>query len=152
MVLGFKQKFPDGTPTHFREKVLASLGHYPEGGRPSILLKDGEEIIIKPKYHSLRLGNRWKAGMNIHMAYGVRTKNYQQFNKGIPELEKCVSVQKVEIKWTKTHSGMLIFIDGVNVGGDDLWRNDGFDSLEQFMLWFNKDFTGQIIHWSSLRY
>ena len=31
-------------------------------------------------------------------------------------------------------------------------NNDGFDSIENFLRWFNKDFEGKIIHWTGFRY
>ena len=94
-------------PTYFREKII--LGS--TGAKPCTkVLCDFTEgfhkfakIEIYPKLHTIRLDphNRWKAGRSIQMAYGVRTKNYNNFNKGIPELETCVSVQNIEIVWER---------------------------------------------------
>jgi hypothetical protein len=67
MVLGFKKEFPWGGPTYFKEKILIGAGYGPPH---------------PPKIHTIRAGDRWGAGMTIHMANGVRTKNYQQFNIG----------------------------------------------------------------------
>ena len=58
MILGFKQKFPWGEPTYFKEKILAGVGYGPIAGRPKI--------------HTIWDGFRWEKGMNIQMAYGVR--------------------------------------------------------------------------------
>lgn len=138
MILGFKEKFPWGANTYFKNKIWASIE---KTNFPS----------ITPKLHSIREGDRWKAGMKIHMAYGVRTKNYNQFNKGIPELEYCKSVQEISIS-----PGGLIMIDGKGLNEYTkslLAANDGFDSLEDFMKWFKKGLhKGQIIHWTDYKY
>jgi len=136
MVLGFKQKFPWGEPTYFREKILAGVGYGP--------------IVSLPKIHTIRAGNRWRAGDKIHMAYGVRTKNYEQFNKGIPELAFVKSVQKIEMWWDRS---LYILIDGKYFEDmETLSINDGFNDVMDFQKWFNKKFTGQIIHWTNFRY
>lgn len=35
---------------------------------------------------------------------------------------------------------------------DELWRNDGFASLTEFMRYFNNDWSGKIVHWTEYRY
>jgi len=175
MICGFKQKFSDGTPTYFREKILASARkvsaldivsahasgqcQYSEKGVP---------IGFAPKLHTLRIGNRWGAGMSIQMAYGVRTKNYEQFNKGITELEIVKSVQTIKIEgrpkiWQGESYVQRIWIDGKSLCLTHsqivtLAINDGFvdggygEAAIRFFNWFSKDFEGQIIHWTDLRY
>lgn len=164
MVLGFKQKFPWGEPTYFREKIWLA-GTYKNITPGKKVLCDFSQgfqkiskIEIYPKLHTIRAGNRWKAGDKIHMAYGVRTKNYEQFNKGISELEYVKSVQNFAIKWypgddIHPNGSITVGIDGTIIDDvNQLAINDGFDDLLYFMKWFNKDFTGQIIHWTNLRY
>lgn len=193
MTLGFKQHFDlkKTEPTYFREKILAGVkssysgfigmpgkGIEPftithEAGEPRNykVYGDGEpkDLIIRPKRHTLRLDphDRWKAGRKIEMVYrGAGYKILDHFNKGIPELEKCVSVQKIEIRWVYNNidgvgdiKTMLVFVDGrcltLDNNGyevDTLVANDGFYSFDQFAKWFKKDFTGKIIHWTDLRY
>lgn len=133
MILGFKQKFPNGESTMFKELIL--MGN---------------------KIHSIRSGNRWRAGMAIHMAYGVRTKNYEQFNKDIPPLQKCISVQDVHIRF---RNGFLsISVDGRELNPfyrQRVIRHDGL-TRDEFINWFLPDiessFTGQIIHWTHFKY
>ena len=50
---------------------------------------------------------------------------------------------------------MDVIIDGRYLNYDEikiLSLNDGFDSVQQFFKWFNKDFEGKIIHWTKLKY
>ena len=112
-------------PTNFQEKVLS-----------------GEKI------HTVRWDakNRWRPGMKIHFATGVRTNNYNCFKEGV-----CTAVQSIEIKERD------VYIDGVRLNWDELEefaKNDGFDDLEGFWAWFDSysPFTGKIIHWTNKRY
>lgn len=178
MILGFKQQFPWKEPTYFREKILAGVGINESKiievtsnlyGKPPVF-HDGYKISegnFKPKLHTFREDphNRWKAGMSIQMVY--RGKNYSiadHFNKGIPELEKCKSVQKIKL-WVTGSLGELkdgqreqiikvhAIIDGKRIENTErLVINDGFDDVLQFANWFKKPWEGKILHWSDLRY
>ena len=108
-------------------------------------IKDGSKIhTIREDKH-----DRWKEGNTIHFATGVRTKKYKQFIGG-----QCISTQNIEIKHLPT--GISIKIDGKELGGfyelHKLAVNDGFDGIDSFYKWFNKDFSGKIIHWTALKY
>jgi hypothetical protein len=132
MILGFKQKFKDGTPTNFESKILT-----------------GEKI------HSLREGDRWRAGKSIQMAFGVRTKKYRQFNINNPELQTCISRQRIFM----THTYEIEITIGYKYlmphEIDLLIKNDGL-TRQQFIDWFfpNKkdEWIGEIIHWTNFRY
>jgi len=153
MTLGFKQKFPWGEPTNFREKILYGVGR--------AIWITPRQIKKYPKIHTMRADptNRWKAGRKIEMVYrGAGYKILDHFNKGIPELEKCVSVQKIKILVTP-YGGALMYDISIDDGpmltraqASVLAVNDGFDSLHDFERWFKKDFTGKIIHFTDLRY
>jgi hypothetical protein len=126
-----------------------------------------EPILDGKKIHTIRedATNRWVKGRVMHMATGVRTKKYNQFNEEI-----CNGTQKFEIKWSKNNKGLVsenrgvqVFIDGVNVTNhtfgvfdemlvEVLARNDGFATVKDFFEWFSEDYTGKIIHWTELRY
>lgn len=128
MILGFKQYFPWHTekgpaPSNFREKILAGAGYvmvgHPEVKQIPMKVNSYTEHIgsWKPKIHTMREDphNRWRAGRSIQMVYrGPKYSILDHFNKGIPELEKCKSVQKVEIKWIKPEipTGAEVIIDG----------------------------------------
>lgn len=116
-----------------------------------------KKIIDGEKIHTIREDptNRWKAGMKIHFATGVRTKKYKQFSKG-----ECSGTERIQIVWNS--DGPVVFIGegdlsfyqkGFNDRGMlELVKNDGFKSIDDFFEWFDKDFEGKIIHWTGLLY
>lgn len=136
--------------------------------------------IIEQKIHSIREDkhNRWHAGNHIHFVINNRTKNRFQFAPVIP----CIETQKIQIFWDEPQNyhkdlwqtPVEIIIDGNHTLKPDIGDilidsvtkeilqgnkeakllaiNDGFESLKDFLLYFNKDFTGKIIHWTDLKY
>ena len=124
MILGFKPQFPEPIKKGIKKHTIREDKH-----------------------------NRWKAGHIIHMATGVRTKLYNCFYKC-----KCTGTQKIEISVDNDKlMGQIIcvYIDSKLLYHSDvetLAKNDGFDSAKDFFAWFNKDFSGKIIHWTDLRY
>ena len=134
MILSFKTKFPNGKQTEFVPKILGGI-----------------------KIHSLREGDRWKEGDYIHMATGVRTKEYKQFNTEKPHLQSCISVQEIFI----TYNGYLVemtidnkkYLNQTEV--QRLIANDGLTE-KQFLNWFfpkgKDEWSGQIIHWTDYKY
>lgn len=120
------------------------------------------ENPFNPKRHTIRedKNNRWGAGCDIHFVINNRTPNRFQFAPVI----RCVSVQTITIEYFKVEGGDY-FLPRVWVSGElffnevigfakmkQLAINDGFDSVEDFFAYFNKDFTGKIIHWTDLKY
>lgn len=128
MVLGFTKTMLKGNsrvPTYFEEKIKQGI-----------------------KKHTIRWDSkdRWKPGVKIHFATGVRTSRYNCFMEG-----ECKGTQKIRIE------GRDIWIDDVVLNWnevDDLAMNDGFDCVDDFWAWFDQysPFTGKIIHWTSLIY
>jgi hypothetical protein len=144
MILGFKQHLY-GEPTHFKEKILACV-------MPKLAKK------YKPKRHSIRAGNRWRAKLPIHMAYGVRSSLYDQFNKDIPALQRCISVQDVFITYEGYGLPEITVDDSKYLVPHEvelLVENDGL-TMDQFIQFFFNNqvgcFSGQIIHWTGLKY
>ena len=163
MILGFKTKFPWGEPTFFWQKIIASVPVDPE--RPHSSPGNMFSSYV-PKIHTIRVGNRWKAGQWLHMATGVRTKQYDQFNKGIPELAKCRATQRFDLTF-RNRDVVALYIDKklkycknrdhvyeCEPGWlDQFAKNDGFNDAEQFFRWFTKSIrNGQIIHWTDKKY
>lgn len=135
MILGFKQTFPDKTPTGFESK-----------------------IITLEKIHSIRKGHRWHPGMSIQMAFGVRTKNYRQFNKGIETLSKCIHVQDIFMTYERWGALEITVNDDnylLHSQIETLIKHDGL-TRKQFIDWFfakdTCEFSGQIIHWTDFKY
>ena len=131
-----------------------------------------ETSILKPKLHTIRedKNDRWKPGTKIDFFINCRQPSMFRFAPVLP----VVSTQKIEIVYS---GGSLnyasIYIDGElflnnynphqvikGVKSDDekeekiikLAQNDGFDTIEDVLAYFNKDFKGKIIHWTDLRY
>lgn len=139
MILSFKNKFPWGSPTNFKVKILSGS-----------------------KIHTIREDQkrRWKVGMKIHMATGIRTKNYRCFCDRFV----CKSIQEIRIFYGPFTDEVTVLIDGKEfyhrvgiyvVKSKDmikLAKNDGFDCVEDFFKWFDSDFEGKIIHWTDFRY
>lgn len=105
-------------------------------------------IVAGVKIHTIRVDapNRWAPSKRIHFATGVRTSNYQQFYE-----DECRSVQSVALD-----PEYKVAVVDRKVLSDKrlelLAKNDGFASVEDFWKWFDKPFTGKIIHWTNLKY
>ncbi|MEO7977755.1 hypothetical protein [Flavobacterium sp.] len=125
-----------------------------------IEIVEGLEVF---KYHTIREDktDRWKAGMKIDFFINVRKKNMFRFAPVLP----VVSTQKIKIKHGMDY--ISIWIDDClyevehngfyeNYKYEDLIlelaQNDGFDTVEDYFKYFNKDFKGKIIHWTDKRY
>ena len=139
MILGYKTHYPKwmtkkGRQTFFPEKIGAGI-----------------------KIHSIREDkhNRWKVGMSIQHATGVRTKNYNKFKE-----DKCKFLQSI---WISYHPHFpekkIVSINGRVLKQGHvavLAKNDGFDCVEDFFEWFGIDgkhiYRGKIIHWTDLKY
>ena len=99
------------------------------------------------------------------MAIGVRTKAYECF-----KVAKCVSVQMVELRFPYDGSPesfwkaeITITVDGRELTPEEVKMfviNDGFDTNEEFILFFTKKGLGgynithvfKLIHWTDKRY
>lgn len=156
MTLGFSIYFPDGRPTFFPEKILQP---YRKG------IRMPPDFI--PKIHTFRLGNRWRAGMRMHLVTGNRTKNREQFGVDIPELQHCNGVQpcmiwhdnlriNIAIGPADTPEGRILTRPETNLFA----ANDGFNSVDEMTRWFfpkgydptAAPLVGQIVHFSNFRY
>jgi len=117
----------------------------------------------KPKTHTIRedLKDRWIPEKIIHFEQWIG-KPYNSKCYHFAPLIPCVSVQKFEIRYLNSNSDyphvwidkklFRYFINEDLKVLETLAQNDGFDSIEDFFRWFNKDFTGKIIHWTDCLY
>ena len=130
MILGFKERFPNGDRTLFERKIATGK-----------------------KIHTIRAdkNNRWEVGNLIHFTMHQRQPNQRQFAWGI-----CVDVQPIKIiPSTKT----IQVQRGAMNGGwcqltekeiTKLAENDGFSNAAGLFDWFNKPFFGRIIFWGDV--
>lgn len=118
---------------------------------------DGDTFgeFMEAKIHTLRrdIGNHWKAGENIQLVTGLNTPDEFQF---APVL-KCQSVQRIEIDYSGLISSRVpaVFMDYELADEATVARlavNDGFATVEDFFLYFNEDFIGNLVHWTPCRY
>ena len=124
------------------------------------------KILDGTKIHTIRVDahDRWKPGMKIQFATGVRTSYYNQFHEA-----ECASVQRITFARPAIGfpSGKIIEPTKPNIYVDGLWilrptirltlaKNDGFDSEEELLTWFDtKAYLGKplkLIHWTTLKY
>mgnify|MGYP001161907097 FL=1 len=182
MNLGFKTKWENGEPTYFVEKIWSGLNnekqqdiyfneycekfkHSQKDNGWSITFNDTNRF---PKIHTIRedKSNRWKVGNKIHFVINNRQPNRFQF---APVIE-CTGIQYIRIRYFNdypivyignTMNGCMPFYwENKNDDEDrygveqmkDLALNDGFKSLDDFFKYFDKDFTGKIIHWTNKIY
>lgn len=119
------------------------------------------------KKHTIRAdkGNRWKVGTKIHFWMGnprnTRGKNKpHQFGEGI-----CSEIRKIQIVRSPSFATLLIDDEEIETIWKDpnsfrvysteydcpifyqLATDDGFDSISEFLEWFNTDFEGKLIYW-----
>ncbi len=105
------------------------------------ILRRSKILTIREDKHK-----RWKAGMVIHFATGVRTTNYKQFHLG-----ECYQTKSINIVHNSPllFGAVAVFVEGQLLSFDQLCKlafEDGFDSIDEFLEWFDKDFEGVIIY------
>lgn len=168
MIAGFKTTWPKkmgalaGEPTNFVEQIWKGFGDEPITAEFSDALHAGNFNMeafksAENKLHTIREDRlkRWKIGMDIHYYINVRKTNMLQF----APVKKVKSIQTIYIKrfsnFGNWEGDFMVFVDGFAIKGKKikaLALNDGFPSVEAFFQWFNKDFTGRIIHWTNIKY
>lgn len=132
----------------FRDEYFEKFSSYWDGA-----WTDDTETCFPKKVHTIRAGDRWRAGMKIHPVINNRTKHRLQF---APTMI-CTSVQEIEFKRFEPHiDKVFIYINGSLIRDENILKylavSDGFDTLTDFLTYFNADFKGQIIHWTNLKY
>ena len=145
MNIMFMTKFPDGTPTRFVDKILKGI-------------VGSSYEVASPKLHTIRASKRIKKGMLL----SLRTWSGKPYRSKQNEfvVTECDGTQDIKIESGCDDSGKFkwvgIYVDGKLLGIEEsinLAINDGFESYDDFCRWFyGKEFKGQIIHWTDLRY
>lgn len=166
MNLSFATKFPArkkgiaGKPTFFPEKIWQSFdSQFPHRElEDKYCYKDGEIIwdiigVYKPKIHTIRRDEklRWHKGNYIH--FNIKQSPSIDFN--FAPVIQCTGKERIKIVWWKSSPNPIVVIGDtvLNLKAiEQLAFNDGFDSVDDFFSWFDKDFEGWIIHWTPYRY
>ncbi len=143
-----------GEPTYFVEKIVKSL--HREGLRPwdidPKIFSTEVYHIVDPKPHTIRAGHHVKPGDFIRMSVW----------SGKPYASKQIVIAP-DVEVMKTWDFEIVDLGGVICirlnnepfgqlhplasGAQQLSKNDGLGVID-FVNWFNKPFTGQIISWS----
>lgn len=180
MILGFKEFFDTKKykPTYFKDKILLNVKSSSKmfffdgkvGKNIEITRDAGESItynvyspgkpttqfVMRPKLHTIREDkhDRWKAGMTIQMVYrGANYKIKSWFNKDIPELSVCKSVQKIEIKWNdeaKTDVDKLFHSMGMNHRDVEVFIDDNLYFSARFIGGYAGNTFHGATHWSQI--
>lgn len=151
-VITFSRTFPayhprKGELTNFVEKLWASKHadyEYKVVSKALGLVDVSKEF--EPKHHTIRSGNRWKAGDK----FSPRVWSGRPYNSKMVRIGPDIEIKKV---WgfESTGNGHLYIndksIDVLEI--EALAKNDGL-SNEDLLKWFKypKPFKGQIICWS----
>lgn len=113
------------------------------------------KYLDKSKPHSFREGDRWRSGMKIQFYAKVRQKGMYKI---MPDMV-CKSVQDVFM--TFDHNGFQVSIDDRFIYKPELLtiaKRDGFNSIDEFSEFFfppksaHNFWSGQLIHWTDLKY
>lgn len=168
MNLSFATKFPArkkaiaGKPTNFVEKIWTgfpiaeekwdkdySKEYFERFGNPHA----PHGICPKPKIHTIRRDEklRWHKGNYIH--FNIKQSPSIDFN--FAPVIQCTGKERIKIVWWKSSPNPIVVIGDtvLNLKAiEQLAFNDGFDSVDDFFSWFDKDFEGWIIHWTPYRY
>lgn len=145
-------------------KIIPMEYHGFKGNVEISKIKFDNSIDHRAKIHTIRedKANRWKPEIMIDFFINSRKPDMFRFAPKIP----VVSIQTFEIKYFGNSATVLIdgkwygdaffdgfmSLDGYNIDLENLAINDGFESLEDFLKYFNKDFKGKIIHWTNFKY
>lgn len=165
MIIYFMQKWADGSPTNFKEKILFSFIPHREY-IDTITLCDKNVFIdsknINPKLHTMRESFRVKKGMMLDLAYWSG-KPYNSSPDRFVVQTPCVSTQIVDVmhdresghKYCDGKYSVCVAVDGIYLRRpqiEKLANNDGFASGDKFFEHFNKSAEYNLIHWTDLRY
>ena len=172
-VITFSRFFPayhpkKGQETYFVEKIWKSLYDLEKSSYipfaehqqnldsilyPNIDYLDTNRNIHshKPKHHTIRNGNRWKAGDY----FSPRVWSGKPYASTMITIAPNIKIEKVwDIAVNCNGDTGFVVLNGlefplksVNTLALKLATNDGL-SLDELIAWFNKPFNGQIICWN----
>ncbi|UOB18596.1 hypothetical protein [Abyssalbus ytuae] len=178
MILSFMTKWPKEMPnnisgklTGFQEKIQISLikegllnpddlhqyDRYTQFNGPELNSKKYRNSINSKK-HTIRqdVKDRWRPCILIDFFVFSRTNKMFRFAPRV----SCISTQDIEITYNEETCDLYgqyptMFVDKRPLSiieCENLAVNDGFDSMDDFCYYFNKDYSGKIIHWTGIKY
>lgn len=140
-------------PANLEESYISYQGRHLEkfGG-----FWDGENFgeFLEPKIHTIRKDteNKWREGMEIQLVIRQHERDEFQFAPVV----KCLGVQRIQIDYSHTiNDGPAVFIDYQLLDKETLAAlavNDGFGTVADFFYYFNEEFSGNLVHWTPLKY
>lgn len=180
MTLGFKQYFPWHTeknpaPTNFREKIIERLHEnqpnpivwtpkiHTMRADPTNRWKAGRKIEMVYRGAGYKIIDHFNKGIpELGVCTGVQevriswTYKNKYIETPLPTITMVADARHLpERKPMSFDFYPKVFIDYEELDNEEiqnLAHNDGFNSVEDFFRWFNKDWSGKIIHWSNFRY
>lgn len=179
MILPFSTQL-NGKPTHFVERIHKGITTNYMLAPQSKYFPPNYNFVAKDKLpaklHTIREDkkNLWKVGTKIDFFINCRQKDMFRF---APVLQ-VLSIQKIEFIWKENIEnqkylgeafdrtctiriddrfyGDAYLLNGLVISSSytipNLAQNDGFDCEEEFFAYFNKAYTGKIIHWTDYKY
>jgi hypothetical protein len=169
MEVVFATNFPEhierigGKPTNFKPKLWQGfaqldLNNLMEAEYLKYLLKLSKEDIDLIGHVGSKITTIRRDKENLYHP-GTVIEFYDDAGNELAPPMKCVSTQGIYIKWFSRYGDWmgdtLTFVDSIALRGKEvelIAQNDGFDRVEDFFTYFNKDFKGKIIHWTNLKY
>lgn len=139
-------EYINGKPTFFKEKILCGFQ------------KDGQIRHLKPKLHTIRRkrsdinssAKEWSVGETIQFCTSLASGGALPFGFET----NCILIQEMSMVWNDRKIPD-IRIDGrilTSAEIHELAINDGFEALEDFLNYFDTDFSGILIHWTTFKY
>lgn len=166
MVLGFSTQV-DEKPTYFVEKIWQSfpdeftIDNFDDFEWDDNYTFHDDAVQFIAKVHTIRRdkNNLWKKGRIIDFFINVRKKTMFRFAPVLPVVStqnfQVVWYDRTDTVWEFPHLKYAVRVDKRRLEPKEietLAQNDGFDSVEDFLHYFNEDFKGKIIHWTDLKY
>lgn len=146
------QKWPDGSPTFFKEKITMGCATIPDSHyNLKVLLKS---VGYHSKIHTLRKSFRIKKGMMLDLAYWSGKPYNSSPDRFITQVP-CKATQTVKIDYLLAGIPPDVYVDNRKLNLDEVQElaiNDGFDGRVKFYEHFNKSETYCLIHWTDKKY
>lgn len=131
---------------NYQGRYLAKFGEFWDG--------DSFGEFLEPKIHTIRRDpeNKWREGTDIQLIIQQGEPDEFQFAPTI----KCLGIQRIQIDYSNLiNEGPAVFIDYELVDKETLAKlvvNDGFATIAEFFYYFNEEFSGNLVHWTPLKY